>query len=167
MIQNHKIIGFTLTITGALFLLSYFDILKEPHQIISSTGFIIYGLLSVFNSFGSNNRGSIALGSILFLAGISIFVVHKFEVLQTSELLFPSILFILGGTSLILFIDNLKNFIFFLTAIILIGSSSYLIMYPPTNSFLRNANFIANTVLELWPVILFFGGVGILLRKNV
>jgi len=167
MMANHKILGFILTAAGLLFLFSYFGMINEPHQFISSILFIIYGLISVFNSFGTYKRGTLFLGSIIFLTGTAMFSVYQFEILQTANIFFPSILFIVGGASFILFLDNISNFIFFLTAVALIGFSTFLITAAPVHPFIRSANFISNIVIEFWPVLLFFAGVGILLRKSV
>ncbi|MDD3557914.1 MAG: hypothetical protein PHW27_05015 [Melioribacteraceae bacterium] len=167
MMANHKIFGFTLSAAGLLFLCSYFELIKAPHQLITSIIFMMYGIISVFNSFGSYKRGTLALGSIIFLTGTAMFVVEQFEILQTANILFPSILFIVGGTSFILFLDNISNFIFFLTAVVLIGFSTFLIAGATVHPYIRSANYISNIVIELWPVLLFFAGVGILLRKTV
>lgn len=167
MTANHKIVGIILTAGGLLFLFSYFGVINEPNQFITSIIFMIYGIISVFNSFGTYKRGTLLLGSIIFLTGTAMFAVHQFEILRTANIFFPSILFIIGGASFILFLDNISNFIFFLTAVALIGFSTFLITAAPVHPFIRSANFISNIVIEFWPVLLFFAGAGILLRKSV
>lgn len=80
--------------------------------------FVFYGLSTVYASMGNNKKLKVFLGSSIFLIGIDFLVVSNFDIFNSSAIIFPSTLLILGASSFILFLDNTDDKAIFFISII-------------------------------------------------
>ena len=124
------------------------------------------GLVFVMTSLGKNYRGMLFLGAALFMTGITLFIINQFEILSPVKILLPSILVITGTGFFMLYIDNTKENVFLMISIILFTISLLLIRFTGKYQVINQANRIAYTILEFWPVLLALLGVGILANRN-
>jgi len=67
---------------------------------------IFYGINLVYTSFGQSRATILFMGSSLFLVGLLLFLLNNFSFADPGEIIFPSILFIVGINFLMLFLDN-------------------------------------------------------------
>ncbi len=98
-----------------LFGIVYFD----NYELLAYT-FMLYGLSTVFVSMGLNKKIRLFFGSASFFTGIVFFMIENFDIINPSVLVFPSVLFIIGLSCLMLFIDNTSDTALILVSIIFI-----------------------------------------------
>jgi len=127
---------------------------------------IIYGLVIVILNLGKNHFVKVFFSAILFYIGILLTVVNLFEILDKGKIIFPSLLFILGGGFFMLFLDNPKEKIFLLTSIILFVISIVVIKFFMAFWFVLVANQLGDTLIQNWQILVFFLGIGFLLDRE-
>ncbi len=129
---------------------------------------IIYGLVIVILNLGKNHIVKIFFSTILFYIGILLLVENLFEILDKGKIIFPSLLFILGGGFFMLFLDNPKEKIFLLTSIILFVISIVVIKFFIAFWFVLVANQLGDTLIQNWQILIIFLGISFLLdRENL
>ncbi len=165
-LNNRIITGITFLILGGL---SYFGnngTLGLGAGAIIGITFVVYGMLAVYVSLNSGERGRLFLSTVLFFLGVIFIVKFNYELIDTRGLAFASILFISGAAFLILFLENTKVKVFAAAGLVLM-----LLGYLSTNIFkqlgvLRTANSIADVVDDFWPAVLIFLGLNIFLTRK-
>lgn len=128
----------------------------DNYEILAYT-FIFYGLATVYLSMGNNKKLQVFLGSAVFLIGIDFMVISNFDIFNSSGIIFPSTLLILGISSLILYLDNTEDrAIFFVSLIFILFGLIYSISVGSLGviSFLKS---LIALVKDYWivPVIAF------------
>jgi hypothetical protein len=164
---NSKIItGLAFIILGGLSYIARSGYINLGTEEIIGLTFIFYGIPSVYISLNDGKRSSLFSSTIIFFVGIIFIVTTRFELIDTRGLVFASILLIGGTAFLILFIENTKERIFLVAAIVLVALG-----YASTNIFkqlgiLNTANKIANVVDNYWSIILIVLGLNIFLKRK-
>jgi hypothetical protein len=128
-------------------------------------GFILYGIATVYTTFGEENRTVLFLGSVVFLVGITISLPIHFDIIGISHLYIPAALLIGGISLLIVYIDDFKNTVIFAGAIILILAGILLIIISEKiygTVFLKS---IFDFIVEYWPVLLIAAGITYILKR--
>ena len=128
----------------------------DNYEILAYT-FIFYGLATVYLSMGNNKKLQVFLGSAVFLIGIDFMVISNFDIFNSSGIIFPSTLLILGISSFILYLDNTEDrAIFFVSLIFILFGLIYSISVGSLGiiSFLKS---LIALVKDYWivPVIAF------------
>jgi len=113
-------IGFSLILLGALKLIDSFNILFLQDQLIIGIVLIFYGIPTVYVSLTNGYRSQLFVASLLFFTGVVLGVSAIYDIANGLGFIFTSILFIFGGSSLILYIDNSKAKIFLYSGLLLI-----------------------------------------------
>ena len=128
--------------------------------------FILYGILSVYASLSNGYRDRLFLSSVLFFVGIVFIVEFNFNLVDLRGLTFASILLIGGGAFLILFIDNSKEKIFLIAAVVLIALGFISTNILKQLGIFKTVNKLADWVDVFWPVIFIFLGIIIFLTRK-
>jgi hypothetical protein len=128
--------------------------------------FIFLGLSYVFISFGQNRQGLLFASTVIFLAGMILFITGNFEIVQPSRLIFPAILLIIGIGFLMVYIDGAMrppilvfSLVFIIAGIIVTGYRGNFSLH----SFFSSITAMAE---KCWPVLLIFAGVFLLFRNG-
>jgi len=128
--------------------------------------FIFFGLNYAYDSFGKNRQGVLFTATVIFLIGLILFVISKFEILQPSHLILPSVLLIIGVGLLMVWIDGeMKNQVITLSVIFLL-SGIILTILKGSITFRSFFISLADMTAKYWPVLLIFAGVLLLYRKQ-
>lgn len=166
MSKTDKFISLSLIIFSAAFI--FLRIIIElfiPPEVFAFS-FILYGLLINYFSFNNHNNFGILLGSVLFIAGVFIWVINNYDVLIIEKLLFPSLLFALGTSFLMIAINTENKFRELLLSMIL-----FVFVYLSLTIFLNSSilsilNSFTSHLLDFWPSILFISGLIYLIRSR-
>ena len=131
-----------------------FGVIDLDNLEIFSYSLMFYGISSVYISMGKNRKLQLFVGTSVFLTGIVLFLVSDFEIFNSSRLLFPSIILILGISCFMLFLDNTGDkAILFISLIFLLLGSVYSVSFGGLRplSFLNSLYYVA---MKYWFVII-------------
>lgn len=78
---------------------------------------MIFGISYVFLSFGKNRKGLLFTSSVIFLVGVTVFLVNNFNFFNTSALLYPAAMFIFGISFLMVFIDGDTSLVYLIVSV--------------------------------------------------
>lgn len=160
------IIDFILFAVLAAFLLTYFRIIEIEVNDILSFGLMAYGLVSVYFSLGTHRRGNVFINTILFMIGVTIYVLNHYDFISTNEVILPVMLFLVGSGFLMLYIDDSTNRVFLISAIVLLAAFGFYIWLGRTIRILSLANTFAGVLLDYYPVFLILIGIIVLLNRK-
>lgn len=155
-----------MALAGIIMLLKSFAVIDVSSVMIFSILFIIYGFASVYISLARHLRGRLFMGTVLFLFGIILFVVHYYEFPGIGIIIFPSILFMLGAGFMMLYIDEAENRVFLIASAILIISSLIYIFFARHFAFFQFTYLISELVLDFYPVFIILLGISLLVRTR-
>jgi len=166
MIKTQPIIIYALAFLIISLVLKLFGFIYLDNIELLAYTFIFYGISSVYVSFGNNKRFQLFIGTTAFLIGIVFFLISNFDIFNSSGLIFPSVLLILGIGSGMLFLDNTddKAILFVSIIFVLLG-----IIYSASVGSLKFLSFI-NSIVSItdkyWVVALITLVIIILLRRE-
>jgi len=144
--------------------LKFFGVLFISGSEILSYGLIFFGISSVYISFGNRQKYSLFLGSVIFLAGLLIFIVERFLIFWDSSILLSASTFITGISFLMLFLDELKNKIYlFISAFFILVGFLFTILLGHI-SLLLFFNSIFDVIINYWLIVLIVLGILILIK---
>ncbi|MCX6169345.1 MAG: hypothetical protein NTX65_08395 [Ignavibacteriales bacterium] len=166
MNNSRFILGISFFLAGFFSLLKYLNIVNIPGEQIIGGAIIFYALPTVYISLEKGRRDKLIWATILFCISVVLVVKSYFEILDTRGIIFASILFTSGTVLLLLFIENMKEKIFFISSLILILLSYLTVTYFKNLGLFETANKIGNIVEIFWPVILIILGIGIYIDRN-
>jgi hypothetical protein len=115
---------------------------------------------------GKNKKNILFVGAVLFLVGVLLFITSSYDFLNLSNLVLPSIFFILGTAFLILFIDDLSNNLLLIISIIFLISGIF--FFTKLGTF-NLSDFVKSTLsisMKYLPVIIIVTALILLLEKN-
>lgn len=163
MSNTQPILIYLLIFLALSIVLKLFGIIDVTGSELLGYAFIFYGITMVYSSFGENQQVVLFFGSSLFLTGLLLFLISNFEFTNDLDIIFPSILLIVGINFLMLFLDNplrkyflavsLTSIISALAVTVLLGSITF-------SNFFTSVDNIAG---KYWPVVLIAAGLLILL----
>lgn len=166
MLNRQLILSISFIAIGLLMLFRSSNLIAMENWQIAGYICWFYGITSLFTSIGKNKKGVIFFSSTIFLIGVLIYVTNNYEFITLQKLFLSSLLFILGGGFLMLFIDDLTQKIFLIISTIQFAFSVLSIQLYDSISLIRLANRISIVVSQYWPVLLILAGLGIMLNKN-
>lgn len=166
MIKLQPILIYALAFLIISLILKLFGLIYLDNIELLAYTFIFYGISSVYVSFGNNKRFQLFIGTTAFLIGIIFFLVSNFDIFNSSSLIFPSALLILGICSWMLFLDNTddKAVLFISIIFILLG-----VIYSISVGTLRIGSFlnsIFSITIKYWIVALITLIIIILLKRD-
>ena len=166
MNMNRFFAGVAFVVLGIGYLLRIFHLTGINSQEIIGVSLIVFALPAAYFSFGKGKRSMLFLSTCMFLLGIIFIIIDRFEILQPKDLIFTSILFMIGAALIILFIDNTKEKIFLYTGMILLLSSVLSIKFAESSGYIRLANKIGSVIIDYWPVFLILVGLSFLFNRE-
>ncbi len=154
MNRNHYILIFLILFIFLAFAFKYFGFAYFDNYELLAVVFAAYGSGTVYSTFGKNKKFSLFVGTAAFLVGIVFFLIGKQQIFNSSAILFPSVLFILGIGCLMLFFDNTsdKSLLIVSGVFILLG-----ILYTSISGSLNAGTFFRSLyelASEYWLIIL-------------
>lgn len=166
MFKNHSIIAYLLVFLVLSILLKIVGIINIGYTELAGYVLIFYGIGTVYVSMGKNRKKLLFIGAVLFLVGVELFITSNYDFLKLSNIVLPSIFFILGTAFLILFIDDLPNKLLLAISVIFLISGIFFFTKLGTfnlNDFLKSTLSIS---MKYWPVIIIVTALILLLKKN-
>ncbi len=160
------LVSIGLVVVGILILLGNYNMVIIETQVATTYLLLFYGLIFVITSMNGNSRGLLILGSLLFMAGLILFIVSEFEILNPVKTVLPSILISFGAAFFLLFVDNSKEKVFLFISVILMGTSVSLIFVLKDHYLYSLANSVSFLILEFWPILITLLGLGVLLNRH-
>ena len=166
MLKNYSIITYLLVLLALSILLKIVGVIDVSYTELAGYALIFYGIGSVYVSMGKNNKKLLFIGAVLFLVGVELSIASSYDFLKLSNVVLPSIFFILGTAFLVLFIDELSNKL--LLAISVIFLISGIFFFTKLGTF--NPGDLFKSVLSIsmkyWPVIIIITVLILLLNKD-
>lgn len=89
-----------------------------------------------------------------------------FEILDTRGIVFASILFASGAVFMLLFIENAKEKLFIVSALLLILLSYLTVTFFKNIGLFESVNKIGNLFEVLWPAVLMILGIGVFINRK-
>ena len=164
--HHQSILIYLLTFLVLSILLKLWGIIDFANNEIWGYGLIFYGISLVYISFGNNRRGRLFIGSILFLSGLFLFIVSKFEFFDVSRLIIPALLLIFSISFFMLFLDNLQEkSVLYISAIFFIAVT-IVTLYNGEISFPAFIDSILQITLNYWPVVIIAIGIILIIHRE-
>jgi hypothetical protein len=164
--HHQSILIYLLTFLALSILLKLWGIIDFDNNEIWGYGLIFYGISLVYISFGNNQRGRLFIGSIIFLAGLFLFIISKFEFFQVSILIIPALLLIFSISFFMLFLDNLKDKTVLLISVIFFIAGTIDTLYNGEISISTFFDSILQITLNYWPVVLIAIGIILIIHRE-
>ncbi len=137
-----------------------------PDEQILGGAIIFYALPTAYFSLENGKRDKLVWATIVFCVSVVLIVKSYFEILDTRGIIFVSILFVSGTVLMLLFIENMKEKVFFVSSLILILLSYLTVAFFKNLGLFETANKIGNLVEVFWPVILIVLGIGVFINRK-
>ncbi len=157
-------IGIILMLAGVALLLEKLDVLSLSTPALLWILLLLFGLAMVVQGFSGNNGGRVFFGTIFFLYGLY-FLLHSIDAVELRGHLFiPASFIIFGFAFVMLYLNNLREWLFLLPAVLLLGFG---VLYIMGTLGYFTAWDVHETVRLYWPIGLIIIGVAIVLRRRV
>lgn len=166
MSNSRLVLGISFLLVGVFSLLRYFGIVSISDEQLFGTVIILYSLPTVYYSLENGRREKLVWATVLFCAGVVFIVKSYFEILDTRGIVFASILFAGGAAFMLLFIENTKEKIFLLSALLLIFLSYLSVTFFKKLGLFETVNKIGNLLEVFWPVVLMILGIVIFIHRK-
>ncbi|MBA4406865.1 hypothetical protein C0389_06285 [bacterium] len=166
MSNSRLVLGISFLLVGVFSLLRYFGIVSISDEQLFGTVIILYSLPTVYCSLENGRREKLVWATVLFCAGVVFIVKSYFEILDTRGIVFASILFAGGAAFMLLFIENTKEKIFLLSALLLVFLSYLSVTFFKKLGLFETVNKIGNLFEVFWPVVLMLLGIVIFIHRK-
>ena len=153
MSNKTPILSYALSFLLVVYLLKLLDIADFSVMEILSYTFVFYGVSAVYTSMGRNKKLALFVGSAVFLVGIVFFLIENFDIINTTGIIFPATLLILGASSLMLYFDNTEDKAIMLIALVFILLG---IVYSISVGSMRFSSFFSSLfhlTVKYWIII--------------
>ncbi len=164
--QSNKLLNFIILIFIIAALSGLLGFVNLNLEKSLSYGMMIYGIISAYIAFGTNKKGQIFSGAILFLSGILIYVINNYEFADYNLLFLPSLIFIFGAAFLILFLDDISNKAFLAVGIVLPVISGGLIYTMRNFKIAEFIGTLSGVLFVYYPVFLILIGMNLILNRG-
>ena len=167
MKNNLTIIIYLLTFLILSLVLKLFNVINISISELFGYTLIFFGINLVYTSLGKSRRGTLFSGTFIFLLGMLLFIINNFSFLNTNELIFPSLLFILGICFLMLFFDDMTGRKQLIISITLIITGTFVTIFAGTltlSSFFSNIPVI---ISKYWIAGLIIIGMILLINRDL
>ncbi|MBI1804097.1 MAG: hypothetical protein HYR77_06475 [Ignavibacteria bacterium] len=156
-------VGILLIIAGTVLLLNRLDMIDVRFSQILWPFLALLGLFQVGQGFSHNRSGQIFGGTVLFLYSLFFFLRTTDYVDFHGYMFFPATFIVIGIAFFMVFLNNLREWLFLIPACILIGVGAVF--------FFSEMGFIDTwdawrAVHTYWPVALIVSGLAIILRRR-
>lgn len=159
------ILTFILLFFIAAILLRLVNIIALSTAELYGYSLILYGIATVYTTFGERNKILLFLGSVLFLVGIAISLPAHFDIIQLSKLYMPSAILIAGIGLLIVYLDDTAYKPILIASLILLSAGVVLIFISQTIYFSVFLRSVIDFVAVYWLVLLIVAGITIILKR--
>lgn len=166
MFKNHSIITYLLIFLVLSVLLKIVEIINISYTELAGYALIFYGIGTVYISMGKKKRNLLFIGAVLFLIGVELIIVNNYDFLSLSNVVLPSIFFILGTAFMVLFIDDLSNRLLLVISIIFLISGILFFTKLGTFNFPDFLKSTLSITVKYWPVIIIVTALILLLKKD-
>jgi hypothetical protein len=164
--NNKLVLGISFLIVGVLSLLRYFGIVSLSNEQLFGTAIIFYSLPTVYITLENGRREKLVWATVLFCLGVIFIVKSYFEILDTRGIVFASILFASGAAFMLLFIENIKEKIFLISALLLILLSYLSVTFFKKLGLFETVNKLGNLFEVFWPIVLMILGIALFLNRK-
>ncbi len=162
---NYLALGISLVVFGSLSILNFLNVFRVNNIKVIAVSFILFGLVSVVDSLNKMKRSTLFLISMVFNVGIILLIQEYFEILNGYDIILSSVLYILGGGFLLIFLQNTSEkapLYFSLFFLIL----SFISLHFFDDSYLiQFANRITLILFDYWPIFLLIFGIVLVAGK--
>lgn len=166
MFKHHSIITYLLIFLVLSILLKIVGIIDVNYTELAGYALIFYGIGTVYVSMGKNKRNLLFIGAVAFLIGVELIITNNYDFLKLSNVVLPSIFFILGTAFLVLFIDNLSNRLLLAISIIFLISGIFFFTKLGTFNFPDFLKSTLSITMRYWPIIIIVTALILLLKKE-
>lgn len=166
MSKSKLVLGISFLLIGVFSLLRYFGVVSLSNEQLFGTAIIFYSLPTVYISLESGRREKLVLATVLFCVGVIFIVKSYFEILDTRGIVFASILFASGAAFMLLFIENIKERIFLISALLLILLSYLSVTFFKKLGLFETVNKIGDLFEVFLPAILIVLGISIFINRK-
>lgn len=164
--HHQSILIYLLTFIALSILLKLLGIIDFDNREIWGYGLIFYGISLVYISFGSDQKGRLFIGSIIFLAGLFFYIISKFEFFQISTLIIPALLLIFSISFFMLFIDNLHEKSLLLISALFFVAGTIITLFNGEINLAAFLNSIVKITLNYWVVVLIAIGIILIIQRE-
>ena len=165
MKSSQTIVIYLLTFLIFSILLKLLGFIDVSNSEIIGYACIFYGISAVYISLGRNRKLLLFTGSVIFLAGVTLFLINNFDFFNAKDILLPALLFILAAGAFMLFIDNART-LYLLVSIIFILTG---LIYTSIFGKLDAGDFISSAVSiseKSWPALIILLGIIIIMYRD-
>ncbi len=164
--QSFKTLQTTVVVFSLAFILKLIGFITADSSTLISYGMLFYGVISVYLSIGTTQKGFLFFNALVFMTGVVLFLTDNFVFINTDALLIPAGYFILSAGFIILYIDNCKERLFLIMAgfLFLIGFAVVL-LYNSYNFRMLLLN-TSEFILKFYPLAIILLGLFLFLRKS-
>jgi hypothetical protein len=147
-------------------LLKVLGIIGTGYTELAAYVLIFFGIGTVYSAMGRNAKILLFVGVAAFLIGIELFITTKYEIVKLSNVVLPSIFFILGTAFLVLFIDDLANKLMLTISVIFLIAGIYFFNRLGNLNLPDILKSILSITIKYWPVIIIITAIILLIRKE-
>lgn len=164
--KYNLITAFSLFLFGVTFMLDTIGIVLWHSNLLLILPPMIWGVVTVFFAFEDNRKDILIISSIIFFVSIFLYIINFNEILQIREAVVISILFVFAGVMLILYINDVHQTSFLISALgaSLLGYFSLTIFRE--YGLFRYVNILADLFEIFWPVFLMMLGIIVFIRRK-
>lgn len=164
--SSQSLIKIIVIIIGIAYSLTLIGLIKISGTGLFSYALPVYGIVAVYYSFNTNRKAFLFFSTAVFMTGVLFYVLENFYMLNSTPIILPAIIFILGSCFIILYLENFSNKIFLYSAVTLIFFSTALILLSRF-FFVRSAlTALGDVFLDYYPVLIIIIGIMILTKKK-
>lgn len=164
--QSFRTIQTTVVVFSLAFILKLIGFIKADNTTLISYGLLFYGVISVYLSIGTLQKGFLFFNAAVFMAGVILFLTDSFVFINTDLLLIPAVYFILSTGFIILFLDNYKEKLFLVMAVVAFSIGLVIIIMCDSNNFKNLLQTISEFILKYYPLSIVLLGLYLFFRKT-
>ena len=155
--------GVVLICIGIVLLLDRLDVMDVEFSKIFWPIVILFGLMRVGQGFSRNIQRRVFVGTVIFLYGLFFFLRSTDYVDMHGQVFIPATFLILGIAFFMMFLNNFKEWVFLLPAILLCGVGAAFILSELGYLYRYD---VWEAVRLYWPLALVIIGLAIILRRK-
>lgn len=166
MKNNLFAIGSSLIFWGFLIVFNFFEFANLDSMKILAFVLIFYGLITIIISFKFLHRTQLFLTSVCLSTGILLYIISHYEILNWYYLALPSILYVISGGFIILYLENTVTKSFLAASIFFFALSLISIIYFKESWIVEFAHKTTLTLLYFWSIFLILIGILLAIGKS-
>jgi hypothetical protein len=164
--QSFKVIQTTVIVFSLAYILYLIGFIDANSSTLISYGLLFYGVISVYLSIGTAQKGYLFFNTLVFMTGVVFFLTENFVFINPVALLIPAVYFILSAGFIILYIDNYSEKLF-----LMVAGSSFVVGFIIILLY-GNYNFrillqgISDFILKFYPLAIILLGLFLFFRRT-